>query len=462
MNDAFAAAEDAAASLRSRGIDLSGLPQLDLATRAHNHSRPLDPIVRSRLQTDFYKLMQQQFIYFYHRDVDATFAVTNRSRFLNLGDMLDERDIEAQFRHAMELHYTRSETIWLNGNSFFGQTSIFRPEFISYLEQERLPEYQLERRGGELKIRFPGRWLQSNPWEIHALSIISELKTRAAIQRIPESKRETYLRVLYARATAKLWDKIALLKDFPDLRFAEMGLRRAHSCLWHAFVLRLLAAELPAQLTGTSNAYLAFKTGLEAIGTNGHELPMTVTALARTDEEMRSAQYRVLEQWQELYSAARIILPDTYGSTQFFEGAPEFLADWAGARLDSKEPKAGGDEYLAWVTSKGRNPAEKRVMPSDGLDAPDMVELHRYFHPKARDSSGVGGMLANDFIGCDPRPDCHDFDQISLVCKVYEVNGRPAVKLSDNYKKSTGPADEVARYRRVFGTRGVANIPVTR
>jgi nicotinate phosphoribosyltransferase len=40
------------------------------------------------------------------------------------------------------------------------------------------------------------------------------------------------------------------------------------------------------------------------------------------------------------------------------------------------------------------------------------------------------------------------------------VEGRPTVKLSDNYSKALGDADEVARYRRVFGTAGVADVPV--
>jgi nicotinate phosphoribosyltransferase len=38
------------------------------------------------------------------------------------------------------------------------------------------------------------------------------------------------------------------------------------------------------------------------------------------------------------------------------------------------------------------------------------------------------------------------------VCKLMTVNGRPAVKLSDNARKSTGPMEEIARYRRVFGS----------
>jgi nicotinate phosphoribosyltransferase len=49
---------------------------------------------------------------------------------------------------------------------------------------------------------------------------------------------------------------------------------------------------------------------------------------------------------------------------------------------------------------------------------------------------------------------------ISLVCKLVSVDGRPAVKLSDNYSKAMGPAEEVVRYRQVFGTEGQINVPV--
>jgi nicotinate phosphoribosyltransferase len=46
------------------------------------------------------------------------------------------------------------------------------------------------------------------------------------------------------------------------------------------------------------------------------------------------------------------------------------------------------------------------------------------------------------------------------VCKLSDVEGRPAVKLSDNYSKALGEASEIERYRRIFGTAGVADVPV--
>ena len=78
---------------------------------------------------------------------------------------------------------------------------------------------------------------------------------------------------------------------------------------------------------------------------------------------------------------------------------------------------------------------------------------------RIRFSAGWGTLLTNDFRGCDPDSGS-GFDPLSLICKVHEVEGRPAVKLSDNYAKAMGPAAEVERYRRIFGTVGVANVPV--
>jgi nicotinate phosphoribosyltransferase len=34
------------------------------------------------------------------------------------------------------------------------------------------------------------------------------------------------------------------------------------------------------------------------------------------------------------------------------------------------------------------------------------------------------------------------------------------VKLSDNFQKALGPAEEIARYQRVFGLAGVADAPI--
>jgi nicotinate phosphoribosyltransferase len=191
-----------------------------------------------------------------------------------------------------------------------------------------------------------------------------------------------------------------------------------------------MRSSLGASFTGSSNTYLAYKHDLEAIGTNAHELPMALAALANTDAELYHAQYRVLELWQQSYGGELLVmLPDTFGTTQFLAGAPAFVANWTGQRCDSKDP------FIA----------------SDGLDVDEILKLHAYFHDRIRFSAGWGTLLTNDFRECDPRG-IDSLRPISLVCKIKTVEGRPAVKLSDNLRKATGPEEEIARYRRVFGS----------
>mgnify|MGYP002653151994 CR=1 FL=1 len=62
---------------------------MDLAKRAYDHGFRLDPIVRSLLDTDFYKLLMLQMIWREHRDVPVTFQVINRTRSVRLADEVD-------------------------------------------------------------------------------------------------------------------------------------------------------------------------------------------------------------------------------------------------------------------------------------------------------------------------------------------------------------------------------------
>jgi nicotinate phosphoribosyltransferase len=248
-----------------------------------------------------------------------------------------------------------------------------------------------------------------------------------------------------------------------------------------------MASNLGSNFIGTSNAFLAHKHDLEAIGTNAHEIPMVLAALANDDTELKASQYKVLELWQQTYEGAlRVMLPDTFGTAQFLANAPDWVTDWTGQRVDSKDPFVAGDEYIEWLKARRRDPREKLLIASDTLDVDLILGLHAYFAGKIakgvvpadfrtaadfldsrkwtddrriRFSAGWGTLLTNDFRGCNPN-DGTGFDPIGLICKVSSVEGRPAVKLSDNYSKALGSPEEIERYRRVFGTAGIADVPL--
>ncbi|WP_041585899.1 nicotinate phosphoribosyltransferase [Terriglobus saanensis] len=457
---------------------------VNFADRAHNHNWELDPIVRSLLDTDFYKLLMLQFIWKHFRTTRVSFGLHNRNLKFRLCEMVHREEVIAQFEHVRKLKFRKSELIWLAGNTFYGTRGIFESAFLEWLENDfALSEYQLSEEDGQFRLSFEGPWVAVTMWEIYALSILNELKTRAALKTMDEFE----LDILYAHAKTRLWGKIEKLRDVPSLAVADFGTRRRHSFLWQEFAVEAMHAELGKNFSGTSNTFLAYKHDLEAIGTNAHEIPMAMAAMSNSDEELKASQYKMLDLWAQTYGGAlQVMLPDTYGTTQFLQGAPAWVADWTGQRVDSKDPFLAGDEYILWLESRGRDPKSKLLIASDGLDVQEILSLHAYFSGhilpgiSARDfrnaadftderkwrperrirfSAGWGTLLTNDFRDCHPRNE-DGLEPISLVCKLTSAEGHPAVKLSDNYLKASGPKPLIAHYRKVFGIAGVANIPV--
>jgi nicotinate phosphoribosyltransferase len=424
------------------------MTKTDIARRVYDNAWKLDPVVRSLLDTDFYKLLMLQMIWRLYPDVDATFSVINRTKTVLLTDEIDEQELREQLDYVRGLRFTKKEMIWLAGNTFYGRKQIFAPDFLAWLADFQLPDYELSRRHGQYELTFPGKWTHTSMWEIPALAIINELRSRTAMKNMGPFA----LDVLYARAKAKMWTKVEQLKAYPDLRISDFGTRRRHSFLWQRWCVEALKEGIGQSFSGTSNVLLAMDTDLEALGTNAHELPMVVAALARNDQELALAPYKVLQDWNRLYGGnLLIVLPDAFGTAAFLRNAPDWVADWTGFRPDSAPPVEGGEKIIAWWRKMGRDPKEKLLIFSDGLDVDTILETYRHFQGRVRMSFGWGTNLTNDFAGCAPTQ-VGGLNPISIVCKVSDANGRPAVKLSDNPRKATGEPSEVERYLRFFGT----------
>lgn len=428
----------------------------DIASRTYNHGWRLDPIVRSLLDTDFYKLLMLQMIREFYPDQKVTFSVINRTKRVRLGDVIDEGELRAQLDHARTIRFTKKELIWLAGNTFYGKTHMFSPDFLAWLAHFRLPEYELHKADGQYELHFHGPWTHTTMWEIPALAIVNELRSRQAMK----GQGRFALDVLFARAKAKLWAKVERLRRLEGLRLSDFGTRRRHGFLWQRWCVEAVKEGLGPSFTGTSNVLLAMDNDLEAIGTNAHELPMVAAALARDDDELRFAPYRILDQWRQTYAGNLLIaLPDAFGTKAFLRDAPDWVADWTGFRPDSAPPIEVGEEIIAWWKSKGRDPKQKLLVFSDAMDVESIEQIHHRFSDRVRLSFGWGTNLTNDFVGCAPDGSV-DLDPISLVCKVTSVDGQPAVKLSDNPEKATGDPAEIARYLRVFGDAGRVRTPV--
>ena len=418
---------------------------MDIATRVYNHKWKIDPIIRSLIDTDFYKLLMCQSVFRNKPDTTVTFSLINRSTHVPLARLIDEGELREQLDHIRSLSLSRGESTWLRGNTFYGKRQMFRPDFMEWFEGLRLPPYHLERKGDQYELTFEGKWHEVMLWEIPALAVLMELRSRAVLDKMGRFE----LQVLYARAMTRVWEKIERLREIDGLTIADFGTRRRHSFLWQDWCVQAMIEGLGEKFTGTSNCLIAMRREVEAIGTNAHELPMVYSALADSDADLAQAPYDVLSDWHDEHEGnLRIILPDTYGTEGFLDRAPDWLAGWTGIRIDSGDPAKGAEVAINWWKERGEDPAEKRVIFSDGLDVPQIQDLHAQFSGRTKVSFGWGTLLTNDFRGLVPDDALAPF---SLVCKAVAANGRPTVKLSDNPEKAMGPPEEIARYKRVFG-----------
>lgn len=418
---------------------------VDIATRVHNHNWKIDPIVRSLLDNDFYKLLMCQSVRRNRPTTRVAFALINRTSGVRLADLIDEGELREQLDHVRSLSLRRGESTWLRGNTFYGKRQMFRPDFMTWFEGLRLPDYHLSKRDGQFELVFEGPWPEVMLWEIPALAVLMELRSRAVLRDMGKFE----LQVLYARATSRLWEKVERLRAIPDLRIADFGTRRRHSYLWQDWCVQAMQEGLGDRFIGTSNCQIAMKRDIEAIGTNAHELPMVEAALATDDAALARAPYKVLAEWHDEHEGnLHILLPDTFGTEEFLRRAPAWLAGWTGIRIDSGDPAAVAEFAIRWWRERGEDPATKLVIFSDALDVEAIESLHARFHRRVKVSFGWGTRLTNDFRGLVAGDRLAPF---SLVCKAVSADGRPTVKLSDNPLKAMGPPDEIARYKRVFG-----------
>ncbi len=81
----------------------------DIATRVYNHKWKIDPIVRSLIDTDFYKLLMCQSVFRNKPDTQVTFSLINRTKSIRIADLIDEGELREQLDHVRSLKLARGE-----------------------------------------------------------------------------------------------------------------------------------------------------------------------------------------------------------------------------------------------------------------------------------------------------------------------------------------------------------------
>lgn len=399
----------------------------------------MEPIIRSLLDVDFYKFTMGQFVFSKYPDVRVKYAFKNRTKAVKIAKSIDLDELRGELEAARRLRFTNTDLHYLRGTNEYGER-MFQEPYLAFLRGFALPEFNLERNGGDLVLEFEGRWAEAIYWETVALAIVSELYYRKQFAGLTRFERD----VIFAEGKIRLAEKIRRLRERADITFTDFGTRRRFSYEWQRYVVEVLAQELPTQFLGTSNVRLAADFDLLPMGTNAHELAMVLAGvMGDSDEGLRSAQERVLDLWWELYGwGLSIALPDTFGSDFFFRiFGPERAHAWKGMRQDSGDPIKFGEELIKFYAVHGVDAKEKLLIFSDGQTVESIIACAAHFRGRIKTSFGWGTNLMND-LGLDP---------ISIIVKPVEANGRGLVKLSDNLAKAIGRPEDIEEAMRAFG-----------
>lgn len=401
-----------------------------------------EPIIKSLLETDTYKIRMLYYIWNFFPEMKAKFAFKNRTTSVRLAEAVDIGEVREQFAAAAKLKFREDEIQYLRENEKY-------PEgFLNFLAELELSEITVARDGeGQLAIETADDlWAKTTLWELIALPVVNELYARETL-----AEKDIWQAEVIREGERRLKEKAGLLKG-SGVRALQFGLRRRLSGPWERHMTEMALELMPETIVAVSNMALARELGVAYGGTNAHELSMALNALRWKEgkEAAWKAQYEVFEKWFQLFDGpARIILPDTFGSKQFLENIPFMLALVAmGFRQDSGSPLEFGRWVLAMWKRFRIDPKGRTLFFSDGLKAEKMLEINRAFCDLVRVLFGWGTNFSNDtgFVKA-----------LSIVMKLIMADGEPAVKLSDNLAKAIGEPEAVARNKQLFGYENTFN-----
>lgn len=410
------------------------------------------PIITHLSDTDIYKYLMEAMDFHRHPEVPVKFALFNRHKHVRLADCIDIGRLREELDHCMSLRHTPQEVHFLMGTYEYNQP-MFRYDIKDFLVDFRLPEYYLEARDGQFILEFAGNAPYASHWETFGMQIPAQLYGEYLMRDLTYGQRQQ----LFKEGRRRHMEKIAFLKNHPNIVFSEFGTRRRFSKFWQDYIIGSLNEHFPRpsacvdnpNFRGTSNVWFAKEHGLTPMGTNAHQEPMMYSGIYREEDEkarfLTSQIYFLKDWWEEYGPPLSMFLPDTFSTDYFLSIVPdEILRQWKGSRQDSGLPKNYSDKWVAKYRSLDVDPLTKLMLAADGMNPWKMNEVEEYNREKIQSSFGWGTNATND-LGLSPG---ENFEPLSLVVKMVEANGNPVCKLSDNIAKATGDQEEIERMKR--------------
>src|SRR3989338_8777406 len=111
----------------------------------------MEPIIRSLLDTDFYKFTMWQFVFLNYPDVRVKYAFKNRTKAVGIANAIDLDELRGKLEEARRLRFTNTDLHYLRGTNEYGER-MFKEPYLEFLRGFTLPEFNLEQNGGDLVL----------------------------------------------------------------------------------------------------------------------------------------------------------------------------------------------------------------------------------------------------------------------------------------------------------------------
>lgn len=377
-------------------------------------------IIKSLLDTDWYKITMAQVVHFFYPNVKV------RYKFYDRNDISYPKGFDKKLRKEInemsKLSLLVDEFQWLKSNPNM------YPEFVNWFSKYKFDPKEVKVKQdnkGKLSIEIEGPWERTIFWEVPLLAIISELYFKDKP-------------VDYGKLEECMTNKKQLLQ-FP---FVEFGTRRRHSFGVQEVAIFILHNKNP-YFKGTSNPLLARLFHIPIVGTYAHEAIMAEEVLGLSNQNPNL--YWII-QWRNIYGKQmNIALGDTFTTKQFLKEMDKMSLNLLdGIRQDSGNPIEIGNMIIKRWQELGINPKDKTIVFSDNLNPKKANKIYQTFKDKTNVLFGIGTNLTND---CGYKP-------LNIVIKLDSVfvnslfQWTPVVKLSDTKGKYTGNKEKIKELKR--------------
>lgn len=405
-----------------------------------------EPVIKSFLDTDLYKITMHAVVYKNFPEVPVKYKFTNRTAAMKFNSE-SMNWIAKQISLLSELSFKDDEIQFLKEKVPYLPKDYFQYLTTFKLDPDKQVEYNPDHSSGDIQLEIKGLWIDTIFYEILLLELISEA---------------------YFKFVETLWNYdgqqqlvISKLEKLfaNNILFSEFGTRRRRSHEGQDLIIKTMvdytkktqSEEKQKLFLGTSNLLLAKRYNLNPIGTVAHEWIMGVASIS---QDYTHANGLAMKYWINTVGCknAGLALTDTFGTEAFLKNFvnSEYMDCYVGFRQDSGDPMRYVDLMKKELYDSGILPKFSKVICfSDALNVNKCLSIAKYSIANGFNCNfGIGTNFTNDYISTETH---EKSAPLNIVIKLSECAGRPAIKISDNLGKNMGDKDTVGRVKQELG-----------